>query len=117
MKILLDTHALIWFIEDAPDLAPNARTLIAAGTSQRLVSIASLWEMAIKATLNKLDLPLPYEEFVTIHVPANKIQILPISVPQLVRLTTLGAAIATEIFTSADVEDAPLLSVAIAFKA
>ena len=46
--LLLDTHALLWWLADDPALSPAARTAIAAGQTQVFVSAASAWEMSIK---------------------------------------------------------------------
>ena len=56
MKILLDTHNFIWFIEGNSALKSNYRTLIEDTGNQLFLSIASVWEMAIKAGLGKLTL-------------------------------------------------------------
>lgn len=54
MRLLLDTHTLLWFLGDDPALSVTARAAMEDPTHQKLVSIASCWEMAIKAGLNKL---------------------------------------------------------------
>ena len=51
MKVLLDTHAFLWFIEDSPKLSASARSVIEDGLNAPLLSVASLWEMAIKDQL------------------------------------------------------------------
>lgn len=51
MRFLLDTHALLWFLDESPQLSAHARSLIEAAGSQPLVSIASLWEIAIKISV------------------------------------------------------------------
>lgn len=55
MKLLLDTHALIWWFDDDPKLGQRARAMIADRRSTVLVSFASFWEMSIKHRLGKLD--------------------------------------------------------------
>ena len=55
MKLLLDTQALIWWINDDPKLGSRARNLIADDRNQVLVSVASFWEMAIKHRIGKLE--------------------------------------------------------------
>lgn len=62
MKLLLDTHALIWFLENDPNLSATARDAIEEPTNERWVSLASGWEMAIKSQLGKLALPRPFAE-------------------------------------------------------
>ena len=58
MNLLLDTHSFIWFIEGNPRLSETARTLIADGGNEIFLSVASLWEMAIKCGLGKLQIDL-----------------------------------------------------------
>ena len=65
MNYLLDTHAFLWFINDDKALSPTVRRLIEAADDTILLSIASLWEMAIKVSLGKLLAPSPFTEFIT----------------------------------------------------
>ena len=51
MRILLDTHALLWFLAGSPKLSADARELIESAATSKEVSMASLWEMAIKCSL------------------------------------------------------------------
>jgi PIN domain nuclease of toxin-antitoxin system len=55
-KILLDTHTLIWWAEDDERLPASARKIITAAKNHIFISVVSIWEMAIKARLGKLDL-------------------------------------------------------------
>jgi PIN domain nuclease of toxin-antitoxin system len=57
MQLLLDTHTLLWWLADMPQLGPTARRAIAAAENQVLVSAASAWEIEIKRALGKLDAP------------------------------------------------------------
>jgi PIN domain nuclease of toxin-antitoxin system len=50
MKLLLDTHTFLWFIEGNFNLSNIARNLIEEQRNQRFLSIASLWEMSIKVS-------------------------------------------------------------------
>jgi PIN domain nuclease of toxin-antitoxin system len=54
MRLLLDTHALLWWLSDDPALPASARKLIARAGNTVLVSAASAWEIAIKLRLGKL---------------------------------------------------------------
>ncbi|MBX2999168.1 MAG: type II toxin-antitoxin system VapC family toxin [Caldilineaceae bacterium] len=63
MKVLLDTHTLLWFIFGDLRLSPKARAMIADGSNTVLLSTATLWEIAIKVSLSKLELQCSYEEF------------------------------------------------------
>ena len=57
MKLLLDTHILLWWLGDAPELSKQARVLIADPTHTVFISAATLWEMRIKQKLGKLKVP------------------------------------------------------------
>lgn len=57
MRLLLDTHALLWWLSDDPRLGPRARGSIALPDVEVLVSVVSLWEARIKQALGKLDIP------------------------------------------------------------
>ena len=57
MRLLLDTHALLWWLADDAALAQAARAAIADGGNEVFVSAASAWEIAIKHELGKLDVP------------------------------------------------------------
>lgn len=56
-RLLVDTHALLWWLTDDPALSPPARAAIAEPTNEPLVSSASVWEIAIKRSLGKLTAP------------------------------------------------------------
>lgn len=55
MTLLLDTHALLWFCEGNPALSATARTAMEDEGNERWVSHATIWEVAIKVSLRKLD--------------------------------------------------------------
>ena len=57
MILLLDAHTVLWWLADDPTLAPDARSAIADPTNDVLVSAATVWEIAIKRALGKLDAP------------------------------------------------------------
>lgn len=78
MRVLLDTHALLWWAADDPRLRPRARASIASEENECLVSLATCWELAIKARLGKLTLPAPAGRFVRDQVATNGFILLPI---------------------------------------
>lgn len=78
MKLLLDTHAFLWFISGSDKLSVHAKELIENTGNERYLSVASLWEMAIKVSLGKLKVPLPLTRLVREHVTGNAIEVLPI---------------------------------------
>jgi PIN domain nuclease of toxin-antitoxin system len=61
MRLLLDTHVLLWWLADDKGLSPAARSAIADGESAVFVSSASAWEIAIKRALGKLKAPSDLE--------------------------------------------------------
>jgi len=56
MRLLVDTHVFLWFILDDPRIATTARPLLVSPDHERSISIASVWEVAIKYGLGKLQL-------------------------------------------------------------
>lgn len=56
-RLLLDTHTLLWWLADDPQLGVNSRRLIEDGRNTVLVSAVSAWEISIKKALGKLDAP------------------------------------------------------------
>lgn len=92
MRVLLDTHALLWFIDNAPELSSTARELIENEDSDILLSTASLWEMAIKFTIGKLQLPdtrRTFAEQLIEQLSLNSISILPINPAHLFHTVSL----------------------------
>ncbi|MFV0416297.1 MAG: type II toxin-antitoxin system VapC family toxin [Chthoniobacterales bacterium] len=62
MKILLDSHAIVWWLSSPHYLTSEARGLIADPTNKIYASAASIWELGLKAAKGKLSLPLNYDE-------------------------------------------------------
>jgi PIN domain nuclease of toxin-antitoxin system len=56
VRLLLDTHVFLWWLQDSPRLSEHARDQLAAATSAVLVSAVSIWEIAIKASIGKLTM-------------------------------------------------------------
>jgi len=80
MILLLDTHAFLWFCQNDPSLSSAARALIEDPTNQKRLSMASCWEVAVKAGLKKLDLGgEPSRTYLTNALAATKFNVLPIS--------------------------------------
>jgi PIN domain nuclease of toxin-antitoxin system len=83
VRALLDTHSFLWFVGGDARLSPAARQTIEDLDNEIFISIASLWEIAIKVNLGKLDLGAPYEQFIPAELQRQKIAVLPIEVPHL----------------------------------
>ncbi len=60
MNLLLDTHVLLWWLDDNPGLSRRARTVIADGSNLVFVSAAVIWEIQIKRALGKLKIPVNF---------------------------------------------------------
>ena len=89
MRYLLDTNALLWFLDNDKRLSQRARQLIESSSHESFCSIVSLWEIAIKTGLGKLGLTEPFEQMFPEQLHLNRIEILDITVDSLTKLTTL----------------------------
>ena len=78
MRILLDTHAFVWWVTDSEELSRRARRLIGDGANEIFFSVASAWEIAIKSRLRRARLPEDAEHFVSEQLEQNGFQVLPI---------------------------------------
>ena len=89
MKILLDTHVFLWAITAAPRLSAEQREMFLDEMNDLHLSVASIWEMPIKAGLGKLPLPEPATEYLVMQVEKNRITLLPIRIAHLAELQKL----------------------------
>ena len=80
MKLLIDTHSFLWFIDGSSQLSATARKLIENAANERYLSVASVWEMAIKISLGKLSLGQPIEVQIPHQLSHNGIALLDIGV-------------------------------------
>lgn len=80
MKLLLDTHAVIWWVDHDELLSESAHEAIADPQNELLISAASIWEISIKVGIGKLKLSLPYRQWMHKAVADLRASILPISV-------------------------------------
>ena len=62
MNLLLDTHVLLWWLDDHPTLSEKARTIIADPQNIVLISAAVIWEIRIKQALGKLEIPTDFRD-------------------------------------------------------
>ena len=77
MKLLLDTHAFLWFVTGDEQLSRRARRAMEAEDAELILSAAVVWEMAIKVRLGRLSLPSAISEYVAEKLDAG-FQTLPI---------------------------------------
>lgn len=88
MQLLLDTHVLIWFINGDAALSSRLQTAIRNIENKCYVSIASIWEIAIKKSLGKLQLNIEFDAIKNL-LAKNEIEILPLYFDQIQQLLTL----------------------------
>lgn len=88
MRTIIDTHILIWFLEGNPTLSKSRRQLIAAAQNEIFVSIASLWEIAIKISIGKLAMAKPISDVIK-QITTQNIEILPISTDHILKVSSL----------------------------
>jgi PIN domain nuclease of toxin-antitoxin system len=91
VKLLLDTHAFLWLIAGDTSLSLKAREAIEAPESQPFLSMASLWEMAIKISLGKLTLNFeePFAEAIDAQMRANGVTLLPLALAHVGQVAVL----------------------------
>ena len=89
MRLLIDTHIFIWYILNDSRLATSVKTSIAAEDTEVLLSVASLWELAIKHSHGKLKLKIPFKDLATVELKNNFINILPISPAHTIEVAKL----------------------------
>jgi PIN domain nuclease of toxin-antitoxin system len=89
MKLLLDTHTFLWFISDSPRLSERARSLVQDSSNQVFLSIASVWEIAIKVSLGKLMLTSPFETLIPQQIQLNRFDLLAIDLRHTLQVSTL----------------------------
>ena len=91
MKVLLDTHAFIWWDSTPDKLSPRARAACQDRTNLLLLSVASAWVMQIKLQLGKLHLRLPLAEVIASQQQTNDLQVLPVALSHVFALQGLPA--------------------------
>jgi PIN domain nuclease of toxin-antitoxin system len=80
MKLLIDSHALIWYVDQDHLLSPAAHAAITDPTNDLLLSSGSVWEIAIKVGLKKLTLSQPYRIWIEKAMADLGLEILPITI-------------------------------------
>lgn len=89
MKLLLDTHAFIWWASEPDKLPRKILELFEKIENSLVLSVSSVWEMQIKMQLGKLDLDMPIKELIESQQQANALQILPVKLRHVFELTNL----------------------------
>lgn len=89
MKLLLDTHVLLWLIADDPKLSAAAQKALADPANIRWLSPISLFEIAIKVQLKKLPLTASFGNLFPSQLTLNQIQLISLETRHIEPLTTL----------------------------
>lgn len=88
MIILLDTHTFLWFVEGSSRLSDRARQTLADPTNTRMLSVASLWEIAIKLSQDRLRFDAPFGPWVDDAIAQTEIGTLGITVQHMMEVST-----------------------------
>lgn len=89
MKLLLDTHTFLWLVEGNPNLSVAAQNALALPTNDLYLSVASVWELAIKTGLKKLTLSDPLDAYVSKWTATYQLSLLPIDTPHALAVVGL----------------------------
>jgi PIN domain nuclease of toxin-antitoxin system len=114
MKLLIDTQCWLWMNASPERLSERTRALLLARSTKRLLSVASIWEIAIKYQLGKLPLPLAASDYVPDRLRLTRTDPLPISASHALRAGGLPSLHRDPfdrlLVAQALVEDVPVLS-------
>ena len=89
MRLLLDTHTFLWFINGDENLSQRSKILIQESDNEVFISIATLWEITIKTSLGKLELSQPFDLLIPRELTNNEFTQLPITIEHLIKLGSL----------------------------
>jgi PIN domain nuclease of toxin-antitoxin system len=89
MRLLLDAHALLWFLEGSDRLSSPARALIEEPENVVQVSVDTLWEIGIKHSLGRLELERPFEELIPEQLATNGFGLLSVELSHISKVATL----------------------------
>lgn len=89
MKLLLDTHAFLWWVEGTPAVGRRAAAAVSDPDNEIFLSVASCWELAIKLSLRKLRLARPLERFIPEQLSRNHFSLLDVQLKHVVRVADL----------------------------
>ena len=124
MEILLDTHVFLWYMAGDSRLSGSAKLYIDNRENIRYLSMASLWEIAIKYSSGRLTLMEPYETLIPRLLQANGINLLNMSVDHMSEVASLPFPDSTHrdpfdrlIIAQSRIEDIPVLSIDVKFDA
>lgn len=91
MRLILDTHAFLWWIVDSPQLPSRVRDVMRNPANELFLSVASAWEIAIKVNLGRLRLPDRPDRFIPGQLMKNAIEPLPVEMSHALHVSRLPA--------------------------
>ncbi|MBI2585728.1 MAG: type II toxin-antitoxin system VapC family toxin [Rhodospirillales bacterium] len=89
MRLLLDTHAFLWWINPHERLSRRAREALADGDNEIVVSTITPWEVAIKSAIGRFDMPRPLGPFFEREFAANGVRVLAVELAHAVAVREL----------------------------
>ena len=89
MKLLLDTHAFLWIVGDDARLSQAARNAFRSPQNEVWLSVASIWEIVVKAARGKLAFPQPAAHYLREQIRQTRVDVLPISLSHVLKLESL----------------------------
>ncbi|PZU96726.1 MAG: PIN domain nuclease [Pseudanabaena sp.] len=89
MKVLLDTHAFLWWVADDPQISTNAKDIISNPDNEVYFSVVNAWEIIIKVGTGKLSLSEPPETYIPSRIASNQFEILPVQMSHILRINSL----------------------------
>jgi PIN domain nuclease of toxin-antitoxin system len=114
MRVLLDTQAFLWWVSGADRLTPRARGVIADPDTEVLVSVASAWEIAIKAAVGRLQLEGPADTYVPERIRHHGFTPLAVELDHALRVGKLprhhGDPFDRLLVAQGQVEDVPIVT-------
>jgi PIN domain nuclease of toxin-antitoxin system len=115
MRAILDTHAILWWVTNNPQLSQTVRDIIADPDNTLYLSVASSWEIIIKFNTGKLPLPEPPTQFIQSCLSVNRFESLAIDLPHVFQINTLPDhhkdPFDRILIAQAQVENIPILTV------
>ncbi|MCO6430880.1 MAG: type II toxin-antitoxin system VapC family toxin [Deltaproteobacteria bacterium] len=82
-RYLLDTHTLLWSVSDPQKLSSKGRFILEREKCVKLLSIVSIWEISLKRSLGKLNLPVSTEEFIATSQQDLGLEIVSLELPHI----------------------------------
>ncbi len=114
MKILLDTYTLLWSLGDTSQLSNTATQLFQDTQNEVFVSTVSVWEMAIKASIGKLQAPTNLEQYMLTQLEQRDMKLLNISLAHVAYIRNMsrfhGDPFDHLLIAQASIEQMPLLT-------